>query len=226
MLNLVVKPFIILIIGLLMTSCASESHRTIESETLATPSAEQQYTSDKPILVVGKFQNRSTYMKGLFSDGGDQLGGQSKTILKTHLQQSNRFNLVDRENMSEIAQEAQIRKQAQNLTGASLVITGDVTEFGRRVTGDKQLFGILGHGKQQMAYAKVMLNVVNVNNSEIIYSVQCTGEYAMKNREVIGFGSSAGYDATLNGKVLNLAIMEAVKKLIFGLDQSKWSVSQ
>ena len=37
-----------------------------------------------------------------------------------------------------------------------------MTEFGRKEVGDRQLFGILGRGKTQVAYAKVNLNVVNV----------------------------------------------------------------
>ncbi len=63
----------------------------------------------------------------------------------------------------------------------------DVTEFGRRDVGDHQLFGILGRGKSQIAYAKVALNIVNVNTSEIVYSAQGAGEYALSNREIIGF---------------------------------------
>ena len=76
-----------------------------------------------------------------------------------------------------------------------------------------------------MAYAKVALNVVDVKTSEIIYSVQGAGEYELSNREVIGFGGTAGYDATLNGKVLNLAITEVVNNLVDGLQQDRWSPS-
>jgi len=69
------------------------------------------------------------------------------------------------------------------------------------------------------------LNVVDVKTSKIIYSVQGAGEYELSNREVIGFGSQAGYDATLNGKVLNLAIMEAVNRLIEGMEHGQWRPS-
>ncbi len=162
-------------------------------------------------------------MQGIFSEGPDQLGNQAKTILKTHLQLTGRFVVVDRENMGEIAQEAKIRRTEQELKGAQVAVTGDVTEFGRRVTGDTQLFGILGYGKKQLAYAKVALNVVDVRTSEIIFSVQGAGEYDLSSREVVGFGSTAGYDATLNGKVLNLAITEAVNNLVAGLERGAWS---
>ena len=210
----------ILALGVL-AGCAIESHRTLTPETVA--SAGTPYTGPKFVLVVGKFQNRSTYMQGIFSDGADQLGNQSKTILKTHLQLTGRFIVVDRENMGEIAQEAKIRGTKQDLKGAQVAVTGDVTEFGRRVTGDTQFFGILGYGKTQLAYAKVALNIVDVHTSEIIYSVQGAGEYDLSNREVVGFGSTAGYDATLNGKVLNLAITEAVNNLVAGLERGQWS---
>ena len=100
----------------------------------------------------------------------------------------------------------------------------DVTEFGRKVTGDKQFFGILGSGKKQTAYAKVTLNIVDVVNGEIVYSTQAAGEYEMSNREVIGFGSTASYDATLNGKVLNFAITEAVNNMARDIDNGSWKV--
>jgi curli biogenesis system outer membrane secretion channel CsgG len=64
----------------------------------------------------------------------------------------------------------------------------------------------------------VTLNVVNIRTSEVIHSVQGAGEYQLSNREVIGFGGTASYDSTLNGKVLDLAIREAVDRLGEGID--------
>lgn len=198
-----------------------ESHRTVEKETVA--SYKTAYNGPKYALVIGKFANTSPYMRGIFSEGPDRLGTQAKTILKTHLSQSGRFNLVDRDNMEEIQQESQIAGTAQSLTGAQVVITGEVTEFGRKTTGDEQLFGIGGRGKTQQAYSVVSLNVVDVATSQVVYSVQGAGEYDLKEREVLGFGSTAGYDSTLNGKVLNLSVTEAVNKLVEGLEAGAWT---
>ena len=130
-----------------------------------------------------------------------------------HLQQSNRFSVLDRDNMAEIKQEAAIQGTAQQLKGADYVVTGDISEFGRKEVGDKQLFGVLGRGKTQTAYAKVTLNIVNIRTSEVVRSVQGAGEYQLSNREIVGFGGTASYDSTLNGKVLDLAIREAVDRL-------------
>lgn len=212
-----------LLVSALMGACATQSSRTVETVAVATKGAP--YTGPRYALVVGKFDNRSDYMRGAFSSGTDTLGSQAKTILKTHLQQSGRFLVMDRDNMEEIAREAEIANAEQRLKGAEIAITGDVTEFGRRTTGDKQLFGIVGRGKAQMAYAKVSLNVVDVKTSAIVHSVQGAGEFELSNREVLGFGGSAGYDSTLNGKVLNLAITEAVNKLVADLESGAWQVT-
>ena len=201
----------------ILTGCAA----TEESRALAVAkpaAASRAYTGARTPISVGKFDNRSSFMRGIFSDGVDRLGSQAKTILITHLQQTNRFNVLERENMSEIKQEAALNKVEQKLKGARFVVTGDVTEFGRKEVGDHQLFGILGRGKQQVAYAKVALNVVDVKTSEVVYSAQGAGEYSLSNREVVGFGSTASYDSTLNGKVLDLAIREAVDNLVGGVE--------
>jgi curli biogenesis system outer membrane secretion channel CsgG len=133
---------------------------------------------------------------------------------------------MDRDNLDGLAREAQMQGAQQALQGAQFMLTGDVTEFGRKETGDHQLFGILGSSKKQVAYSKVTINVVDVRTSRVVFSAQGAGEYALSNREVIGFGGTAGYDSTLNGKVLDLAIREAVDRLVEGAEQGKWSAAR
>jgi curli biogenesis system outer membrane secretion channel CsgG len=210
--------------SLALVGCATESQRALQPP--KTASAGTVYRGPKSTLVIGKFDNRSSYMRGLFSDGVDRLGGQAKTILMGHLKDTGRFVVLDRDNMEELAREAQIRGIPQALKGADAAITGDVVEFGRKEVGDVELFGILGSGKTQVAYSKVTLNVVDVHTSEVIHSVQGAGETALSNREVLGFGGASGYDSTLNGKVLDLAIREAVNRLVEGLEQGNWGTEK
>ncbi|MEB8194493.1 CsgG/HfaB family protein [Raoultella terrigena] len=207
--------------ALLLAGCATESSRSVEVAKVET--AQTVWQGQRSLIAVGKFDNRSSYMNGIFSDGVDRLGNQSKTILVTHLQQTGRFNVLDRSNMDEIKTEANISGKGQALKGATYVITGDVTEFGRKETGDRALFGILGRGKSQVAYAKVALNVVNVKTSEVVFTTQGAGEYELSNREVLGFGGTASYDSTLNGKVLDLAIRESVNNLVAAIGNGTWN---
>lgn len=204
----------------MLPGCATEQSRSLEVARSA--SASRPYSGVRSPIAVGKFDNRSTFLRGIFNDGVDRLGSQAKTILITHLQQSGRFNVLDRANMEEIKQEATLSKTGQSLKGARYVVTGDVTEFGRKEVGDHQLFGILGRGKSQIAYAKVSLNIVDVQTAEVVFSAQGAGEYSLSNREVIGFGGTASYDSTLNGKVLDLAMREAVDALVGGIDSGAW----
>ncbi|MFT0213553.1 CsgG/HfaB family protein [Pseudomonas sp. F1_0610] len=216
----IITAFAITSSVLLASGCATEGSRVVEVQKVN--SYNTQYQGQRSKLAVGKFDNRSSYMRGVFSDGVDRLGGQAKTILITHLQQTNRFNVLDRDNLQEIKQEAGFSNTTQQIKGANYVVTGDVTEFGRKEVGDHQLFGILGRGKQQVAYAKVNLNIVDIRTSEVVYSVQGAGEYSLSNREIIGFGGTASYDSTLNGKVLDLAVREAVNNLVSALEAGAW----
>jgi curli biogenesis system outer membrane secretion channel CsgG len=199
-----------------LAGCATESSQALAVPVVA--SSAQPYVGARTLIAVGKFDNRSSFMRGIFSDGVDRLGSQAKTILISHLQQTNRFNVLDRDNLAELTQESAFKKQSQAIKGADFIVTGDVTEFGRKEVGDHQLFGIMGRGKTQVAYAKVTLNIVNITTSEVVYSSQGAGEYSLSNREVLGFGGTASYDSTLNGKVLDLAMREAVDHLVVGVE--------
>lgn len=208
-----------------LSGCAhQEESRTIAIQKV--DSAGQAYNGPRTAISVGKFENRSSFLRGVFSDNVDRLGSQAQTVLVTHLQQSRRFSVMDRTNMTEIKEEAALLKKVQTLKGADFVVTGDVSEFGRKNVGDKQLFGLLGRGSTQIAYAKVNLNIVNTQTSEVVFSSQGAGEYSLSEREVIGFGGTAGYDSTLNGKVLDLAIRDAVNNLVAGIDSGAWRPGQ
>ncbi|CAM3567023.1 Putative lipoprotein [Xenorhabdus nematophila ATCC 19061] len=206
--------------SLMLTGCATESSSTLQVQKVS--SYNTTYAGIRSSIAVGKFENRSSYQNGIFSDGIDRLGNQSKTILVTHLQQTGRFNVLERTNMAELKAEAGLQGKAQKLKGANYIITGSVTEFGRKEVGDHQLWGILGRGKSQVAYAKVMLNVVNVETSEVVFSSAGAGEYKLSSREIIGFGGTSSYDSTLNGKVLDLAIREAINDLVAGIENGAW----
>jgi len=203
-----------------LAGCATESSRTVQVEKVQ--SAAAPYTGLRLPIAVGKFDNRSSFMRGVFYDGVDRLGNQAKTTLVAHLQQSQRFSVQERENMAETAQEAKLQGTVQTLRGAAYVITGDISEFGRKEVGDMQLFGLLGRGKVQVAYAKITLNVVNSLTAEVVFSARGAGEYELSNREVLGFGGTASYDATLNGKVLDLAMRDAVNTLVSAKDAGQW----
>jgi curli biogenesis system outer membrane secretion channel CsgG len=216
----------LLLLTVFTVSCASESNQAVQVEKSVSEKSASTYTGKRHPLMVGKFDNRSGFMRGIFVDGPDRLSSQAKSVLIGHLQRTGRFSVLDRDNMDEIAGEAKISKKKQKLRGADYTITGDIAEFGRKETGDRQLFGILGSGKQQVAYSKVVLNVVDVETSEVVYSASGAGEYALSNREVIGFGGTASYDSTLNGKVLDLAMREAVDRLVEGIEQKKWAADK
>ncbi len=217
------RSIITLVLSLLVLSgCATEGSRALPVEMVQ--SAATPYTGSRLPVSVGRFDNHSGFMRGVFSEGNDRLGSQAKTTLVAHLQQSQRFSVLDRENMTETNQEAKLQGQVQSLRGAAYVVTGDISEFGRKEVGDYQLFGILGRGKAQVAYAKITLNIVNSLTSEVAYSVRGAGEYSLSNREIVGFGGTASYDATLNGKVLDLAMREAVNNLVIGLDTRQWGM--
>ena len=207
-------------IAVAMTGCVSESSRTLPIQKVE--SAARPYTGTRVPVSVGKFDNRSSFLRGVFSNGEDRLGNQAQTILVAHLQQSQRFSVLDRTLMSEMRQESALKNQAQTLQGADFILTGDVTEFGRKEVGDQQLFGILGRGKSQIAYTKVTINIINPKTSEVVFSIQGAGEYSLSDREIIGFGGTSSYDSTLNGKVLDLAIRDAINNLVNSMDSGAW----
>ena len=108
-----VAPVLLAIAGLL-TGCATESHQAIAVD----PAPYPPYEGERSPIAVGRFNNSSTYMRGIFSEGPDRLGNQAKTILQTHLAMTGRFRVLDRGNMGQLSTESDLAGAEQDhLTG-------------------------------------------------------------------------------------------------------------
>ena len=77
----VALAFLVLV---LLSGCATESSRTIQVAQVQ--SAAVPYSGERLPVAVGKFDNRSNFLRGVFYDGVDRLGSQAKTTLVAHLQ--------------------------------------------------------------------------------------------------------------------------------------------
>ena len=65
--------------GLVLTACSTtESSKTIQAPQVAVATSAVKYSGVKTAVSIGKFDNRSSYMRGIFSDNVDRLGGQAK----------------------------------------------------------------------------------------------------------------------------------------------------
>ncbi|MGI6523976.1 MAG: CsgG/HfaB family protein [Bdellovibrionota bacterium] len=167
-------------------------------------------------VALGKVENRSQYMVGVFFSGNSKLTTQAKQMLTMHLAQSGCFDVRDRNNLDEGAAEAKYLGKKVKIAGAEYIITGAVTEFGRRELGSSS--SIFAKSKRQIMYANFSISLVNALDSRVISSASGAGEVQLSTKEVLGFGSKAGYDTTLADKVLDLAIREAVDNLIIDLE--------
>jgi curli biogenesis system outer membrane secretion channel CsgG len=169
------------------------------------PAAAQEERTIKRKVAIGRFSNETQYAKGLFYDReNDPMRKQALDILSTKLAASGKFILLEREDLDILVQEAGAE---MNKIGADYIILGAVTEFGRKTEGQQKVFSST---KTQTVEAGVSIRLVETATGLIIYSDEAKGSAEISAKKVLGFGESAGFDATLSDK----AIADALSKLV------------
>lgn len=140
-------------------------------------------------------------------------------ILSSKLVNTEKFLLLERSDLDQIAKEKDIANLNSYNIPADYLIVGSITEFGRKSTSE---VGVFSRTKKQTAYAKVSIRLIDVKTSQIIYSEEGEGEAFVESGTVLGVGETAEYDATLNDKVINAAISKLVNNIVERLLDSEW----
>ena len=213
-----------LIIALTVLAAGCSPTRTIHEgvadrgpAVLAAPLPE----AERMKIAIGRFSNDSTYGAGLFTDqSGDRLGKQASDLLMNHLVETQRFVVVERTDLGKLQAEATLmgfseEQFRKHLKGVDALILGSVAELGRETTG-KSWF--VGRSKQQRARARVVLRLADPRSGEVFYTQEGTGEATIEATSTLGFGASAGWDSTLDGKAIDAAIVNMMNNVVRTLD--------
>jgi len=185
----------------------------------------QQIQQEEQVLkrkvAIARFSNETEYAKGVFYDkANDPVGKQAVDILSTKLASTNKFILLERQDMDKILEEMKIAgNEGFQKVGADYIIIGSITEFGRKNVGDVNAFS---RTKTQTVQAGVSIRLVDVSTGQIIYSEEAKGEAETMNKTVMGFGERTDYDATLSDKAISAAISKLVENIINNCMDRPW----
>lgn len=89
----------------------------------------------------------------------------------------------------------------------------------RKTVGTQKMFS---SSKEQIVEAAVSLRLVDVSTGLIIFSGEAKGEASAENRQVMGLGSKADFDATLSDKAISAAISKLVENIINKCMDGTW----
>ncbi len=196
-----------------------------QKKVVQTQSQIQETTSEvqvlKRIVAIGRFTNETQYAKGIFFDkNNDPLQKQTIDILSAKLASSNKFILLERQDLDKVLSEVQYsNNESYQKIGADYLIVGSITEFGRKNVGG---VGVFSRSKTQTVQAGVSVRLIDVSTGQIIYAEEAKGEAETTNKTVMGLGKQTDFDATLSDKAISAAISKLVENIINNCMDRPW----
>lgn len=170
-------------------------------------------------IAIGRFSNETRYGKTFLLDANlDPLGKQASDILVAYLQQTGKFLVFERPDLSAIKKE-QTRDAGASIVGVDTLILGSVVEFGQTEDGQR---GFFNKSKIQKAHAKVAIRLVDVHTGLVFHSAVGQGEATTTTKTILGIGSSSKYDGTLSDKALSVAVEDMLENLVNTLAKRPW----
>jgi curli biogenesis system outer membrane secretion channel CsgG len=222
------NKYYISIIGLLflVQACATVEKYEVEVVDEQKPQISKVFTEEvaetflKRKVAISRFSNETKYGQSfLLDEQNDRIGKQAMDILSAKLAATDKFILLERADIEKINEEL-ARGAIENLSiNADYLILGSISEFGRKTHGK---VGIFSRTKKQVAYARVNIRLVDIYTGQIIYSEEAEGEAFSEAGSVLGVGERAGYDSTLNDKVISAAISKLVNNIVENLLDKPW----
>lgn len=213
------KKIFSIAIALIAISCTTQKNVVSIQPQIQEIKKEEQSLKRK--VAIARFSNETEYAKGAFyNKANDPVGKQAVDILSTKLASTNKFILLERQDMDKVLEEMKIAgNEGYQKVGADYLIVGSITEFGRKNVGDVNAFS---RTKTQTVQAGVSIRLIDVSTGQIIYSEEAKGQAETLNKTVMGYGERTDYDATLSDKAISAAISKLVENIINNCMDRPW----
>jgi curli biogenesis system outer membrane secretion channel CsgG len=212
-------PLIFVMCASLTTACATVNKKqvvaTAQPATAISATQAEAALNTKSLkrkVAIGRFTNETTYGQGFFIDeDNNRIGKQAMDILSSKLFQTGKFIMLERADLGQIEKELAMGGTSTLKNAADYLIVGSITEF-----------GVFSRVKKQEANAKVNIRIVDVSTGQIIYSEEGKGIAYSEAGSIMGVGDRAGYDSSLNDKVLDVAITNLASNIIENMLDKPW----
>ncbi|MFA6883547.1 MAG: CsgG/HfaB family protein, partial [Paludibacteraceae bacterium] len=219
------KRYILLTIlmTIAMSLFAAKKRNVVQVEQAPQQVVDDNKRTIKRKVAIGRFSNETQYGKGIFYDkANDPMGKQALDILSSKLAASEKFILLERNDLDALLKEMSAEKGEEtksNTISADYLIIGSITQYGRKNVGEN---GVFTNKKTQIVEATVSIRLVDVSTGLIIYSDEGKGSAEMVAKSTMGVGGYAGFDATLSDKAISAAISQLVDNIIAKCTDKPW----
>ncbi len=218
---------LVCITSLLLSGCATVKEKKVHQTPVQPASISKNLSpsvidskSLKRKVAIARFTNETTYGQSFFIDSdNNRIGKQAMDILSAKLFETGKFIMLESSDLNQVEKELNIEGITKVNNAADYIIVGSITEFGRKEVSD---VGVFSRVKKQEANATVHIRIIDVSTRQIIYSEQGKGIAYSEAGTVLGVGDKAGYDSSLNDKVLNVAITDLASNIIENMLDKPW----
>lgn len=220
-------------------SCAPTATVTSTGGPSIAEAQAEQYDGPKARLAVGEFTDKtargggSTGWMNLFGMNFQQIGDGMRDMLTTALFNSNRYIVLEREQLGavmeeqDLGQSGRIKKGTEakvgEIYGADLIITAAVTEFegsAKGAGGGTRILGVTVGGGVKQAHVAIDIRIIDATTSQIVAATSVQGE-----AKSFGIGGATniggslpvglgGFSKTPTEQAIRVCIQKAVEYVV------------
>lgn len=220
-------------------SCAPTATVTSTGGPSIAEAQAERYDGPKARIAVGEFQDKTAKggwtggWLGMFGISFPQIGDGMRDMLTTALFNTNRFMVLEREQLDEVLKEqdlaasGRIKKGTEAPTGevygAELLITAAITEFegaAKGAGGGTKILGVTVGGGVKKAHIAMDIRIIDTKTSQIVAATSVEGDatsFGLGGATTIGGSlpvALGGFSKTPTEKAIRVCIQKAVEYIV------------
>lgn len=221
-----------------LSSCAPTAAVTSTGGPSISEAQAERYDGPKARLAVGEFQDKTAKggwtggWMGMFGMRFKQIGDGMRDMLTTTLFNSNRYIVLEREQLGAVLKEqdlgatGRIKKGTEapigEIYGADLIITASITEFeggAKGAGGGTRILGVAVGGGVKKAHIAIDIRIIDAKTSQIVAATSVEGKassFALGGATRIGSLPVAlgGFSKTPTEKAIRVCIQKAIEFIV------------
>ncbi len=233
---LVLTAFVVLVVW--TYSCAPTAKVTSTGGPSISEAQAERYDGPKARIAIGEFQDKTAKGGGaggwmnMFGIGWAQIGDGMRDMLTTALFNTNRYVVLEREQLDEVLREqdlgdsGRVKKGTEapigEIYGAELLITAAVTEFegsAKGAGGGTRILGVTVGGGVKKGHVAIDLRIIDTKTSQIVLATSVEGDstsLALGGATRVGSLPVAlgGFSKTPVEKAIRVCIEKAVEYIV------------